>query len=130
MPELPEVETIVRQLVKVLPGRRVDRVEILRDNIVHGSSVKLTSALEGTSIRSVSRRAKFIVVELESDRVWLTHLRMSGSYRVVQSSDNGDSLPVYTRATFDLDNGSRLLYVDPRTLGRLEIVPAVDRRLR
>jgi formamidopyrimidine-DNA glycosylase len=126
MPELPEVETIVRQLVRVLPGRRVERVEILRDNIVQGSPAKLTSALEGTAIRSVNRRAKFIVVELESDRVWLTHLRMSGSYRVVPSGENGDALPMYTRATFDLEDGSRLLYVDPRTLGRLEIVPVVD----
>jgi formamidopyrimidine-DNA glycosylase len=126
VPELPEVETIVRQLVKVLPGRRVERVQILRDNIVHGSPAKLTRALEGTEIRSVARRAKFIVVELESDRVWLTHLRMSGSYRVVKNGDDGDSLPVYTRAMFDLEDGSRLLYVDPRTLGRLEIVSAVD----
>ncbi|MEJ2151694.1 MAG: bifunctional DNA-formamidopyrimidine glycosylase/DNA-(apurinic or apyrimidinic site) lyase [Gemmatimonadota bacterium] len=124
MPELPEVETIVRQLGKVLPGNRVQRVQILRDNIVQGSPAKLTSALEGVAIRSVSRRAKFIVVELESDRVWLTHLRMSGSYRVLRSGGNGGSLPVYTRAIFDLEDGSRLLYVDPRTLGLLEIVPA------
>ena len=54
MPELPEVETIVRQLKKVLPGRRVERVQILRDNIVQGSPAKLTSALEGTAIRSVA----------------------------------------------------------------------------
>ncbi len=126
MPELPEVETIVRQLVKVLPGRRVERVQILRDNIVHGSTAKLTRALEGAAIRSVTRRAKFIVIELESDRVWLTHLRMSGSYRVVKNGADSDSVPVYTRATFDFEDGSRLLYVDPRTLGRLEIVPAVD----
>jgi formamidopyrimidine-DNA glycosylase len=126
VPELPEVETIVRQLAKVLPGKRVERVQILRDNIVQGSPAKLTRTLEGAAIRSVARRAKFIVVELESDRVWLTHLRMSGSYRVVKSGDDGDSLPVYTRAMFDFEDGSRLLYVDPRTLGRLEIVSAVD----
>ncbi len=126
MPELPEVETIVRQLAKVLPGRRVERVQILRDNIVQGSPANLTRSLEGAAIRSVTRRAKFIVVELESDRVWLTHLRMSGSYRVVKNGGDNDSLPVYTRATFDLEDGSRLLYVDPRTLGRLEIIPAVD----
>lgn len=126
MPELPEVETIVRQLVKVLPGRRVERVQILRDNIVYGSTAKLTRALEGAAIRSVTRRAKFIVIELESDRVWLTHLRMSGGYRVVDNGADSDSVPVYTRATFDLEDGSRLLYVDPRTLGRLEIVPTGD----
>lgn len=126
MPELPEVETIVRQLARVLPGRRVERVQILRDNIVHGSTAKLTRALEGAAIRSVTRRAKFIVIELESDRVWLTHLRMSGSYRVVKNGADKSSVPVYTRAAFDLEDGSRLLYVDPRTLGRLEIVPAGD----
>lgn len=130
MPELPEVETIVRQLVKVLPGRRVERAKILRENIVRGSPAKLIKAIEGTAIRSVTRRAKFIVVELESDRVWLTHLRMSGSYRVQPSGENGDALPAYTRATFDLEDGTQLLYVDPRTLGRLEIVPIVDWAVR
>ncbi len=93
---------------------------------MHGSPARLVKAIEGTAIRSVTRRAKFIVVELESDRMWLTHLRMSGSYRVVPSGKNGDALPVYTRATFDLEDGTRLLYVDPRTLGRLEIMPTVD----
>lgn len=129
MPELPEVETIVRRLAEALPGRRVARAEVRRANVVEGPVARFVGALEGAPIRAVGRRGKYIVATLEGDRIWVTHLRMSGRYRV-EPPGLRDTEPAYTRAVFDLDDGGRLLYVDPRTLGLLEIVPAVAWRKR
>ncbi len=134
MPELPEVETIVRRLALDLPGRRVDRAEVLRANVAHGSARRFARALEGRTVESVGRRGKFVVARLSGGRVWVTHLRMSGKYQVMPPSGVGvrgrvaearpDPLPPYTRAAFHLDDGTRLLYIDPRTLGEMEIMTA------
>lgn len=145
MPELPEVETIVRRLAEVVPGRRVERAEILRANIVRGSPRRFARELEGAIVGRVRRRAKFIAADLDGDRVWLTHLRMSGRYQVVPPGAgtkgrrrvgadpeipgipavrvaDGGALPAYTRAVFTLDDGTRLLYIDARTLGGMELL--------
>ncbi len=138
MPELPEVETIVRRLGEVLPGRTVSGVTIARENIVRGPVDAFVAAVEGATVERVERRAKFIATRLDGDRVWVTHLRMSGKYRFVpadgdRADPGGDPSPEtslepdpaeaeYVRATFDLDDGARLLYVDPRTLGQMEVM--------
>jgi formamidopyrimidine-DNA glycosylase len=139
MPELPEVETIVRRLSESLPGRRIDRAEILRANVVRGTPRRFAGALEGARVERVRRRAKFIAAELDDGRVWVTHLRMSGRYLVDPGSRrNGRSpggrgrvsdafeLPAYTRAVFTLDDGTRLLYIDARTLGGMELLSATE----
>lgn len=143
MPELPEVETIVRRLSEALPGRRIARAEILRANIVRGTPRRFARAIEGRTVQRVHRRAKFIAAELDDGRVWVTHLRMSGRYLVVPGSRrNGRShersrtgrakvsdaadLPEYTRAVFTLDDGTRLLYIDARTLGGMELLSAEE----
>lgn len=138
MPELPEVETIVRRLSETVPGRRVERAEILRANVVRGTPRWFARALEGATVERVRRRAKLIVAELEDGRVWVTHLRMSGRYLVQPAGGrrNGagarnrvseqTGLPEYTRAVFTLDDGTRLLYIDARTLGGMEILSASE----
>ncbi|HUP01575.1 MAG TPA: bifunctional DNA-formamidopyrimidine glycosylase/DNA-(apurinic or apyrimidinic site) lyase [Gemmatimonadota bacterium] len=139
MPELPEVETIVRRLARDLPGRRIDRAEVLRANVVRGSARRFVRALEGRTVASVGRRGKFVVTRLSGDRVWVTHLRMSGKYQVVPRPDGrsgksvaearmtdtrAELLPPYTRAAFRLDDGTHLLFIDPRTLGEMEVLTA------
>ncbi|MFN2421178.1 MAG: bifunctional DNA-formamidopyrimidine glycosylase/DNA-(apurinic or apyrimidinic site) lyase [Gemmatimonadota bacterium] len=151
MPELPEVETIVRRLRKALPGRTVVRARVLRDNVVRGSKRRFRHAVEGARIVSVDRRAKFIVLGLDDGRVWLSHLRMSGKWlietppaeaRVVRDEASRGAaprkkrdplraeLPAYTRAAFELDDGARLLYVDPRTLGEMEVMRGIEWQAR
>ena len=119
MPELPEVETIVRGLATALPGRRIESVDVDRPNVVSGPVSRFARSLRGARVESVSRRAKFIVITLDDGPVWITHLRMSGRYQIASSRETP---PVYTRASFTLDDGRRLLYVDARTLGLLELV--------
>lgn len=138
VPELPEVETIVRGLRRGVPGRAVVRARVLRPNVVRGSVRRFAAALSGARIESIERRAKFIVFRLADGRVWLSHLRMSGKWlfeapgarvreatpRTVSTLRREAPLPDYTRAAFELDDGARLLYVDPRMLGEMEVLSA------
>ncbi|MGH7588976.1 MAG: bifunctional DNA-formamidopyrimidine glycosylase/DNA-(apurinic or apyrimidinic site) lyase [Gemmatimonadota bacterium] len=138
MPELPEVETIVRRLAESVPGRRVECAEILRANVVRGTPRRFARAIEGRRVIRVRRRAKFIVAELDDGRVWVTHLRMSGRYLVQPAGrrrnrtaagrrvSDAAELPEYTRAVFTLDDGTRLLYIDARTLGGMELLSASE----
>ncbi|HEY7472008.1 MAG TPA: bifunctional DNA-formamidopyrimidine glycosylase/DNA-(apurinic or apyrimidinic site) lyase [Gemmatimonadota bacterium] len=144
MPELPEVETIVRRLARRLPGRRVVRADVRRANVVRGSPRRFERAVTGATIEAVGRRAKFLVFRLADGRVWWSHLRMSGQWRVERprrsrggrvgetarspGDTSGDDR--YVRAVFDLDDGSRLAFVDVRTLGEMEIVSAREWRRR
>ncbi len=139
MPELPEVETIVRRLARRLPGRTIVRADVRRPNVVRGSPRKLERALEGATIESVGRRGKFLVFRLADGRVWWSHLRMTGQWRVERPRRDGmrrsgrerviregartENDP-YARAVFDLDDGSRLTFVDVRTLGEMEVLTA------
>ncbi|MDX1623857.1 MAG: bifunctional DNA-formamidopyrimidine glycosylase/DNA-(apurinic or apyrimidinic site) lyase [Gemmatimonadota bacterium] len=120
MPELPEVETTVRHLRDRLVGRSVVRAEVARSNVVRGSVRRFVDAVEGSTVVGVERRGKFIRIDLDDDRVWVCHLRMSGKFRFVPSSAGRGER--YVRAVFHLDDGGRLLYVDPRTLGEMEVV--------
>ena len=136
MPELPEVETIVRRLARRLPGRTIVGADVRRPNVVRGSPRKFERALLSATIASVSRRGKFLVFRLEDGRVWWSHLRMTGQWRVerprrgvarkAERARVARDAPAdpYARAVFDLDDGSRLTYVDVRTLGEMEVLTA------
>ena len=108
MPELPEVETIVRGLAPRLIGRRILAARILSKRVAPAPIPDLS----GRAIRGLCRRGKFIVVELDGGRLTI-HLGMTG--RLLLGAEPGP----YTRAVFDLDCG-RLLYDDIRMFGRIE----------
>jgi formamidopyrimidine-DNA glycosylase len=112
MPELPEVETIVRALAPRLRGRRIISAEVLHPRIVRYSKADLEQVLPGSRIRDTRRHGKFILIEL--DHGWLTvHLGMTG-----QLLFNTPVTP-YTRAVIQLED-STLLYDDTRMFGSLE----------
>lgn len=114
MPELPEVETIVRGMGPALKGRRFLTVESERVNTL----MPVISAFEGLIggiVREVSRRGKFINIFLDNDGVITLHLRMSG--RVIVSEPASAALP-YERARLDF-TGVSLRFCDPRRFGRI-----------
>src|SRR5690348_4188341 len=89
MPELPEVETVVRDLRPQLSGRRITSVELTRDPAIRDRLVRYPSArqfvqrLQGRTIRTVERRGKYIVMPLDQDGERLVvHLGMTGHLRV------------------------------------------------
>ena len=122
MPELPEVETVVRALRLHLLGRRITGVDILTDKLrkpLAPFKQKLADVLD-KEIILISRRAKYIVVEFTGMRVMLLHLGMSGSLKIVP----GD-LPVekHERIIWFLDDGCSLRFHDPRKFGLVNILP-------
>ena len=116
MPELPEVETVRRQLEPALVGRRFERVRIDDPRLVRPyEPAEVAAELEGERVAAVERRGKYLVVRFESGRVLLIHLRMTGS---LLRAPNG-SLPddPHRRAVVNLDDGSDVAYRDVRRFG-------------
>ena len=116
MPELPEVESVRRQLEPALVGRRFERVSIDDPRLVRPyEPAEVAAELEGEHVAAVERRGKYLIVRFESGRVLLIHLRMTGS---LLSAPNG-SLPddPHRRAVVRLDDGSDVGYRDVRRFG-------------
>ena len=122
MPELPEVESVRRQLAPELVGRTV--VGVWRDAhpAQRFSDVEL---ITGHRIEDVTRRGKFLVCPLhgaDSRTLELVlHLGMTGSFSFAAT---GEGHGAHVRAWFDLDDGRRLRFRDPRRFGRVSVVPA------
>jgi formamidopyrimidine-DNA glycosylase len=123
MPELPEVETIARDLRPQLAGRRIESVQLTRDPAIRRRLVRYPNptrflrSLRGRTIRSVERRGKYLVLPLDKDGERLVvHLGMTGHLRVWEPEE----APVkHTHFRALLDSGLELRYDDPRQFGRL-----------
>jgi formamidopyrimidine-DNA glycosylase len=117
MPELPEVETIRRQLEPRVVGRAIADAQVL-DSLwcVPRAPAEVESGLRRQRIGGVGRRGKYLVVELESERFLLMHLRMTGNLLWIGSPESSDELP-HLRVRLVLDDGARLLFVDMRRFG-------------
>jgi formamidopyrimidine-DNA glycosylase len=120
MPELPEVEHVVRALRRAVPGRRIVAAEIKLPKLVAPSTPSVFSRkLRGSRIVAVNRRGKFILIELDSDRVLVVHLRMTGKFLVLTPDD---SLPRHAHAIFYLDDDRRVVFRDQRQFGVMKLV--------
>ena len=120
MPELPEVEHVVRALRPVVVGRRILAAELKLKRISpEVSRAKFARQLKDLKINAVGRRGKYILFELESGGLLTTHLRMTGKF-VALSSD--DKLPPYAHVVFHLDDERRLVFCDMRQFGRMRLV--------
>lgn len=119
MPELPEVETIVLGLREKLTGQRIRAVHIRTAKIVRNSPALFRRALTGARISAVRRKGKFILIDLESARTLVIHLRMTGQLVLVPEKAPVDQ---HTHVLFDLTpEGRQLRYRDVRRFGRLQI---------
>ena len=119
MPELPEVETVVRSLLPHLRGRTIVSAEFRPARVLHGDADETARRLAGRRIAGLERRGKFIMIRLEADGgIFTVHLGMTG--RLLIDGEIGK----HTHAILQLDRGV-LTYTDPRKFGRLEWTPAV-----
>jgi formamidopyrimidine-DNA glycosylase len=117
MPELPEVETTVRGLAKVLDGRRIARVEARREDLRRAFPKDLGQRLTGARVVGLGRRAKYGLIHTERGDTMVFHLGMSGSWRIDHSKlEKHDHLLVET------DEGRRLTLNDPRRFGSVDLV--------
>lgn len=124
MPELPEVETVVRNLREPLIGRKVVGVNYDGKTTIIPAPPEFESRLIGQTVRAVNRRAKYIVIELDHDLL-VVHLKMTGRlYVVPQQTDDGDDRWIHVR--WQLDNGSELRFSDARRFGRVYLTSDFD----
>lgn len=134
MPELPEVETVRRGLAPVMEGARILSVEQRRQDLRVAFPENFTGRLEGKTIVRLGRRAKYLLAELDSGETLVSHLGMSGSFRI--EAKDGTELPgvfhmprgkadAHDHVVFELDGPAgraRVLYNDPRRFGYMDLI--------
>jgi formamidopyrimidine-DNA glycosylase len=118
MPELPEVETVARDLQRWVAGARIVDVEVRWDRTIRHPQPpeRFVVELRGATIRKVGRRAKSVLVHLDDGRVMTVALRMTGALIVAPPSTPDDP---YARVVFQLADGRQLRYRDVRKFGRI-----------
>jgi formamidopyrimidine-DNA glycosylase len=116
MPELPEVETIVRRCRPRVEGRRIRAFASSWAKNAFPSVSHVRRGVVGRTVTRLGRRAKFIVFHMEDGGHLLVHLRMSGR---LEWADQPGFRPEHIRAHWDLDDGRRLLFCDARKFGRI-----------
>ena len=121
MPELPEVETIRRDLTEHLIGRRIISVAVTQTDILTGrASDRLDETLVGREVLSVDRRGKNLIIGMSGGSALLVNLGMTGQLFVCDA----DYEPAeHTHLIAELSDGRKLLYRDVRRFGHLEAVP-------
>jgi formamidopyrimidine-DNA glycosylase len=123
MPELPEVETIVRDIRPALLGRRLDRVSLSHEDVLRGvTRRRLVRGLSGATVHDVFRRAKHAVLDLGAKRL-VVQPGMTGSLVVHPRPLVGDDRQ-YAVLRAQLDDGRELVYRDVRRLGTLLLLDA------
>lgn len=140
MPELPEVETVMRGLQPVLEGRRVADVTLRRKGLRFPFPPDFAARLKGKCIDSLSRRAKYILIAIEGGDCLLIHLGMTGRFTVFPAHGPGrnlgefyfeeqageDGVGPHDHVSFRLDDGTRIVYTDPRRFGIMDLFPASE----
>jgi formamidopyrimidine-DNA glycosylase len=117
MPELPEVETVARDLHRWVAGARIADAEVRWPRTVaHPEPDAFVEQVRGAEIRSVGRRAKSVLVNLADGRVMTVALRMTGALIVAEPGSADDP---YARVVFRLADGRELRYRDVRKFGRI-----------
>jgi formamidopyrimidine-DNA glycosylase len=126
MPELPEVETTRRGLAQVLTGATLARVWVRRRDLRWPLPPDLEARLEGRRIVRLDRRAKYILIRLDDNGVWLIHLGMSGRLIVERAGDNKPTRQdePHVHVIAETAAGDRILYQDHRRFGSMDWVPA------
>ena len=122
MPELPEVETIRLGLEPILVGRRLVRVEARRPDLRAPLPPDFVERLAGARVDGLRRRAKYMLAPLDRGETLIVHLGMSGRFVVGAAEDPTAGDPPHGHVVFVTDAGRRLLFVDPRRFGLIDLV--------
>jgi len=124
MPELPEVETIRRDLEKEIVGRRIKSVEVKGRRSIrrHKTGAEFRSRLEGRKVTAVRRGGKYLLIDLDDGDVLVVHLGMSG--QLLRAKSAKDPLERHTHVVITFTQGGQLRFVDPRTFGELFVTKA------
>ena len=121
MPELPEVETTCRGLASALIGRRIESVTARRPDLRFPLPKNFAARLNGRTVEHISRRAKFILVELDDEQVLIAHLGMSGSFKIVAADDDTNPISKHDHISLVVGNGGEVRFHDPRRFGFMDL---------
>jgi formamidopyrimidine-DNA glycosylase len=144
MPELPEVETVARQLEPELEGRRIERLEVYDPRWSRPIAPdQLGEAVSGATITGLGRRGKYLLLRLDGERTLVMHLRMTGNLVLVEGEEMHDpsegrrlyegersASERHLRARFVLDDGREVWFTDPRRFGEAFLIDDADLPLR
>jgi formamidopyrimidine-DNA glycosylase len=119
VPELPEVEYAARALERAASGARITRAKVLHPHVGRRLRAASLRRLAGRSIERVERRGKHQLAALDDGSTLHVHFRMTGDWVV---SPRGEALPRFARFVLELENGSRIVLVDPRALASVELL--------
>jgi formamidopyrimidine-DNA glycosylase len=121
VPELPEVETVVRSLAGELVGRRIVAVTLRERRLRGGVAADFGARLRGRRIVRLDRRGKYLLARLDDGAVWLVHLGMTGNLTLAPASRPDR---VHDHVVITLDDGRLLTFNDARRFGRVAVVAA------
>jgi formamidopyrimidine-DNA glycosylase len=124
MPELPEVETVMRGLQERMEGRRIVRAQINRPDLRWPFPLGLAARLTGAEVLGFRRRAKYILMRISGGDSVLIHLGMSGRMNLTPGTPNTDA--AHEHLVIEVDDGWRVGFVDPRRFGSIDLVPTTD----
>ncbi|MFP4248147.1 MAG: bifunctional DNA-formamidopyrimidine glycosylase/DNA-(apurinic or apyrimidinic site) lyase [Armatimonadota bacterium] len=120
MPELPEVETVARDLTEHLVGRTIESVMVSHEGVLLATSgEELQRSLPGLSVVGIDRRGKNLIISLENRFVMLVNLGMTGQLFVC---GRNEELADHSHVVVELSDGRRLVYRDVRRFGRIELI--------
>lgn len=125
MPELPEVETVRTGLARSWIGKRIDGVDLRRENLRFPFPEGLAERLTGRTVKDIRRRAKYLLIDLDNGDVLLSHLGMSGKWTLDASDCEGK----HDHVVILFDDGSMSVYNDPRRFGVLDIFSGTSHKL-
>jgi formamidopyrimidine-DNA glycosylase len=131
MPELPEVETVRRGLEPAMVGKTIKKVHLSRPDLRFPFPDHFERTLEGHKILSLTRRAKYLLAELDNQQILVMHLGMSGSFRIEdkpvgQFHHQRGKSPTHDHVIFILEGDKKIVYNDPRRFGFMLLIPQND----
>ncbi|MCR9072281.1 MAG: bifunctional DNA-formamidopyrimidine glycosylase/DNA-(apurinic or apyrimidinic site) lyase [Alphaproteobacteria bacterium] len=124
MPELPEVETVMRGLATRLDGRVLADVEARRPDLRWPLPERMAARLTGRRVLGLRRRAKYILVDLDDGTSWMIHLGMSG--RMLISDGPKPALDAHDHVVFRTDDGTWVRFNDARRFGMMDLWPTAE----
>lgn len=123
MPELPEVETVRRGLLKIAVGRKIKGIDVFYGKTITNDVEEFRQALIGQTIEDVDRRGKYLLFRFSNDLTMVSHLRMEGNYFAQKI---GGPIDKHTHVVFEFTDGTELCYHDTRKFGRMTLVKTGD----
>lgn len=119
MPELPEVETVRRGLLKIAKGRKINAIDVYYGKTITNDVEQFRQALIGQTIEDVDRRGKYLLFRFSNNLTMVSHLRMEGKYF---NQPIGGQIDKHTHVVFQFTDGTELCYHDTRKFGRMTLV--------